>query len=73
MKTDVTAFNEIDAYTNTILKKQLQKIGVSNAGLYAIINNVRAQLYSIIKDWNDLDFRKPLLLIGSEEGTFYEP
>jgi len=73
MKTGTTTFNEIDTYANIILKKQLQKTGVSNAGLYVIINDVKTQLYSIIKNWNDTNFRNTILLIGSEEGIFYEP
>ncbi len=65
--------NEIDIYLHTILKKQLQKLKVSNHGLYAIINNVKKQLYSIIKHWNDTDFINAIFCTVIEEGHFYEP
>ncbi len=63
----------IEFYTWNILKKQLQKFKVSNIALYNIINNVKEQISSMIANWKDLEFRNALLILGSEEGTFYEP
>lgn len=68
MNNDVIQF-----YTWNILKKQLQKFKISNKALYNIIENVKLQLYSIIANWNDTEFRDAILIIGSEEGNFYEP
>lgn len=68
MKVDVVEF-----YTWNILKKQLQNFKISNNALYPILDNVKEQLYSMIANWNDLTFRNALLIIGSEEGYFYEP
>lgn len=65
--------NEIDIYLHTILKKQLQKFKISNYGLYSIINNVRIQLSSIIKHWNDSEFIDAIFSTVVEEGHFYEP
>lgn len=65
--------NEIDIYLHTILKKQLQKLKISNYGLYSIINNVRNQLNSIIKHWNDSEFISAIFCTVLEEGHFYEP
>lgn len=65
--------NEIDIYLHTILGKQLKKFKISNYGLYSIINNIRIQLSSIIKHWNDLEFINAIFSTVVEEGYFYEP
>lgn len=65
--------NIVENYTWNILKKQLQKYKVTNNTLYEIINDVKIHLDSIIYHWNDIDFRNAILIIGSEEGNFYEP
>ena len=65
--------NEIDIYIHTILKKQLQKLKMSNYGLYSILNNVKAQLNSIIKHWDDTDFINAIFCTVIEESHFYEP
>lgn len=63
----------INNYVWNILKKQLQKFKISNKALYKIIDNIETQLKSIIYNWNDIEFRDAILIIGSEEGSFYEP
>ena len=63
---------KVDYYIWNILKRQLQKNKVSNINLYKILDQVKLQLYSILCHWNDYTFRNAILLIGSEEGTFYE-
>lgn len=63
----------IESYTWNILKKQLQKAKISNTALYNIIDNVKEQLYSILYNFKDEEFRNAILIVGSEEGTFYEP
>lgn len=65
--------NEIDIYLHMILKKQLQKLKISNYGLYSIINSIKNQLNSIIKHWNDSEFINAIFCTVVEEGHFYEP
>ncbi|MDD3341002.1 MAG: hypothetical protein PHN72_02215 [Bacilli bacterium] len=67
------AKNEVDYYVNNILKKQLQKLKVSNYGLYAILDNVKNQLNSIIKNWNNHDLINIFFLTVIEEASFYNP
>ena len=54
--------NEVDIYLHTLLKKQLQELKVSNYGLYTILNNIRNQLNSIIKHWNDSNFIEDIFM-----------
>lgn len=65
--------NEIDIYIQKILKKQLSRLKFSNYGLYSVIENVKSQLNSIIKHWNDTDFINAIFCTVIEEGHFYEP
>ncbi len=65
--------NKIDIYIYTILKKQLQKLKISNYGLYSIMDNVKKQLNSIIKHWNDEEFINAIFSTVVEEGHFYKP
>ncbi len=63
----------VNDYTWNILKIQLKKCKINGEILYKIIDNVKMQLYSILYHWNDIEFRNAILIIGSEEGSFYEP
>ena len=63
----------IEQYLTDILIKQMEAFGVSEAFTERIINTVRNQITSCVYHWNDTEFRKALLLIGSEEGIQYKP
>ena len=63
----------IEKYLNTILRTQLDTLGVSLDFAERIISTVREQMLSCVYHWNDERFRKALLLIGSEEGIQYLP
>lgn len=65
--------NEIDIYVQKVLKKQLSRLKFSNYGLYSVIENVKSQLNSIVKHWNDTDFINAIFCTVIEEGHFYEP
>ena len=65
--------NEIDNYIQKILKKQLQKLKLSNYGLYSILKDVKIKLTSLIKHWNEPQFIQSLFITAIEEGHFYEP
>lgn len=65
--------DEVEFYLQNKLKVRLQKYGVSCQFTGQIIDNVKMQIYSFIKLWNDITIRKGLLTIGMEEGLFYLP
>ncbi len=64
---------QIEFYTWNILKKQLQQNKVPSHILYKIMDDIKIHLYSIIANWCNIEFRNAILIIGSEEGNFYEP
>ena len=63
--------NYIDYYIDEILKNQLIEFGLKSNII--ILDDVRNKIYSLIKHWNEKDFRNAVLITGIEEGEFYEP
>jgi hypothetical protein len=63
----------IEKYLNEILKPHLIALGVSDIFIEKVTATIRNQVYSCMYNWNDDEFRKGLLVIGSEEGLFYKP
>lgn len=68
-----TTPNPVDRYLDTILLPQMVACGVNAVFAGRIRGTVRTQMLSCIAHWNDIQFRKALLLVGSEEGAFYQP
>ncbi|WP_020072496.1 hypothetical protein [Faecalispora sporosphaeroides] len=67
------AVEAIEHYLYNILTVMLNEYGVSSNFTKQIINTIKTQIYSCIQHWSDISFRKALLLLGYEEGLFYEP
>jgi hypothetical protein len=65
--------NFVYYYLKEILTKQLCDIGIDNSAVEKIIQNIKSQMLSLLKHWNDEKFRKTVLFIGKEEGSYYEP
>jgi hypothetical protein len=67
--------DEIDMYLNSILTPQLEHMGVQSflGVTEAVVTDIRLRLQSVLSRWHDLRTRNTLLLLGREEGAFYEP
>jgi hypothetical protein len=65
----------IDMYLDTILLPQLEHLGVQSfsGAVEAVVTDIRRRLQSVLSRWQDLPARNTLLLLGREEGAFYEP
>src|SRR6266536_2285430 len=65
----------IDRYVETVLAPHLVDLGVAHlpGALAAVATDVHLRLQSLLAHWQDLPMRKTLLLIGREEGLFYQP
>lgn len=63
----------ISNYIQTILIPFLVRRGVSVPFIDYITQVIERQGVSLLQNWDDLSIRKALLLLGSEEGPFYEP
>lgn len=65
--------NAIAYYLENILMPTLRKYGVSDSFIKYTIEIADLQINSLLRHWDDLSFRKTMLLLGSEEGPFYGP
>ena len=63
----------IERYINDILNHYLTAIGTSDVFIKTVNTTIRNQMLSCISYWDIEEFRKAILVIGSEEGLFYEP
>ncbi len=63
----------IETYTEKILCNRLKEFKIEDQYIQKIKENIKEQIYSIVKHWNDLEFRNAILMVGLEEGNFYEP
>lgn len=60
-------------YLQTSLIPFLTHRGVSDTFIKYTVQVIEAQGVSLLRNWDDIKFRKTVLLLGSEEGLFYEP
>lgn len=60
-------------YLQSILSPFLARRGVSESFIDYTAQVIERQGISLLRNWDDLSFRKTMLLLGSEEGPFYEP
>ena len=65
----------IDKYLDTILIPQLEHLGVQSfpGAIEGVVTDIPLRLQSMLSCWHDLRTRNTLLLLGREEGAFYEP
>lgn len=64
---------DVTQYLQDVLAPTLDHFHVPAAYMRQIIDTVELQMTSFLRHWDDLAFRRTLLLLGSEEGLFYEP
>jgi hypothetical protein len=63
----------IQGYTQTVLIPQLRSIGLSRRQWEIVAEDVRGRLESLLSRWSDVPFRHTILVLGTEEASFWEP
>lgn len=63
----------IEKYLENVLESRLREFKIEEEYIKKIKENIQIQIYSLIWHWNDTKFRKAILVVGMEEGFFYEP
>ncbi len=63
----------VSHYLNHILAPRLRSHGVSERFLLYTIDIINTQMASLLRHWDDRVFRNTVLLLGLEEGSYYEP
>lgn len=69
----MTAMDAVPHYLNDILAPRLRGYGASEQFLLHAIDIIHSQMTSLLRHWDDRAFRNTCLLLGIEEGSFYEP
>jgi hypothetical protein len=63
----------IQGYTQTVLDPQLRSLGLAKQQREIIVEDVTDRLESLLSRWPDARFRQTVLVLGTEEATFWEP
>lgn len=65
--------NVVDGYTRSRLRPQLESLGLTKRQRGIIAADVTMRLRSLLFHWHALPFRKTILLLGTEEASFWAP
>jgi len=65
--------NKVKKYFKEFLIPTLVKTNITKDYLESLVKNIEEQMYSLLKHWNEPNFRESILLLGADEGIFYEP
>jgi hypothetical protein len=63
----------IQEYTQGLLLPQLRSLGLNKRQREIVIDDVSGRLESLLFHWSDLAFRRTILILGTEEASFWEP
>jgi hypothetical protein len=63
----------IESYFRSLLRPQLKILGLSSKQQLLVCEDVHARLDSLMRNWDDVVFRRTALLLGTEDATFYQP
>ena len=63
----------IQEYTQTVLLPQLRSLALSKRQRAIVVEDVSRRLDSLLYHWSDLAFRRTILILGTEEASFWEP
>jgi len=63
----------VQGYTRSLLLPQLRSLGLSKRQWEIVVEDVAQRLESVLSHWNDVPFRRTILVLGSEEACFWRP
>ena len=63
----------IQEYTQSVLAPQLLTLGLNKHQRAIVLDDVAQRLESLLAHWHDLPFRRTVLVLGTEEASFWEP
>jgi hypothetical protein len=67
------AMNVAQDYTQSALVPRLRSFGLSKRQWEIVAEDVTQRLESVLSHWNDESFRRTILVLGTEEASFWEP
>jgi hypothetical protein len=63
----------IQEYMQAVLLPQLRSLALSKRQRAIVVEDVSRRLESLLSHWSDLVFRRTILILGTEEASFWEP
>ena len=63
----------VQGYTQSLLLPQLRSLALSKRQREIVVEDVSRRLESLLSHWSDLAFRRTILILGTEEASFWEP
>jgi hypothetical protein len=63
----------VDGYAQSVLAPQLRRLGLSKRQSEIVVADVTQRLESLVAHWNDERFRRAILVLATEEASFWEP
>jgi hypothetical protein len=60
-------------YTRSVLGPQLRSLRLSTRQWEIVVDDVTQRLESLLAHWNDEFFRRTILVVATEEASFWEP
>jgi hypothetical protein len=63
----------IHEYIGSLLVPQLRSLGLDKRQREIVAGDVTERLESLLSHWGDLPFRRTILVLGTEEASFWEP
>ncbi len=63
----------VQEYTQSVLAPQLLSLGLNKHQRQVVLEDVTGRLESLLSHWSDLPFRRTVLVLGTEEASFWEP
>jgi hypothetical protein len=63
----------IQEFTQTVLMPQLRSLALTKRQQAIVVEDVSRRLESLLFHWSDLTFRRIILVLGTEEASFWEP
>lgn len=65
--------NPVVIYTKDFLAPRLRSHGLNKHQRAEVVADIEMRLTSVLSHWGDTAFRRTILMLGEEEGTFWEP
>lgn len=69
----IAVVDGVTKYLQEVLLPSLRQFQVPERYAEKIADTAALQVVSLLRHWDDLAFRKAILLLGMEDGDFYEP
>ncbi len=63
----------VQEYADCVLAPQLLSLGLNKHQRQVVVDDVTQRLESLLSHWSDLPFRRTVLVLGTEEASFWEP